>query len=226
MLFIVYRLPKPEGEEVYVPVLLQEVAKLALSEDEQQAPKAVFGLQNIKSRKFLSRQHVSKRVSSAEKMKGHECINMDTETWTIYKNGLKDPTPFFLANKDELICDKSGAPGMKYPLRFKLFGRDFTIHELAKIGDIAEHGAKQTSGSLEEVEGPVGSAISNAREALDALKAGADVAPPMVRRLPAHLHRNSVVSYIADLIKDVPDATFTNKTFAAPAIKGSSIVKR
>eukprot|EP00008_Paramoeba_atlantica_P010934 CAMPEP_0201486726 /NCGR_PEP_ID=MMETSP0151_2-20130828/10790_1 /ASSEMBLY_ACC=CAM_ASM_000257 /TAXON_ID=200890 /ORGANISM="Paramoeba atlantica, Strain 621/1 / CCAP 1560/9" /LENGTH=176 /DNA_ID=CAMNT_0047871529 /DNA_START=444 /DNA_END=971 /DNA_ORIENTATION=+ len=76
----------------------------------------IIAIQSVQTQLFLSRPHFDKKATSTPKFKPHESINASSRKWKIYKNGFKDPAPFYLSANGELcIAKKEGAA-----LTFKL----------------------------------------------------------------------------------------------------------
>ena len=62
----------------------------------------IIAIQSVQTQLFLSRPHFDKKATSTPKFKPHESINASSRKWKIYKNGFKDPAPFYLSANGEL----------------------------------------------------------------------------------------------------------------------------
>jgi hypothetical protein len=78
----------------------------------------VIGVYNLGIKLFLSRPHFTREVTSAPHFKPHESIDASNHIWKIFRNGFRDPQPFFLSDGGGDLCvgRKEGTP----PLSFRL----------------------------------------------------------------------------------------------------------
>jgi hypothetical protein len=79
----------------------------------------LIAIQNINTKLFLSRPHISKEVGTAAHFRPHESIDITTHSyiWRIFRNGYRDPTTFY-ADENGHLC--VGRVDGVMPLSFRL----------------------------------------------------------------------------------------------------------
>ena len=70
----------------------------------------VIGVQSLLTKQFMSRAHFSKEVTAAPHFKPHETINATIPLWRVYRNGYKDPVPFYFNGKSLCVGQKGIKP--------------------------------------------------------------------------------------------------------------------